>query len=167
MSEPRLERLRANLARTGLSAELVAADALAWTPGRRWEAVLLDAPCTASGTLRRHPDLPFLRGARDLAPLVALQARLLARAWDWVAPGGRLVFATCSLLPEEGEAQAARFLGEHPEARQLAPEPAALGIEPAWIDAAGGLRLRPDHWAERGGMDGFYATVLEKRAEET
>jgi 16S rRNA (cytosine967-C5)-methyltransferase len=122
--------------------------------------VLVDAPCSASGTVRRHPDLPYL--PRDLAPLLALQAALLARAWGWLAPGGRLVWCVCSLLPAEGEAQVARFLAATPEARVLPPDPAALGIDPAWIDARGGLRLRPDYWPERGGMDGFYAACLAR-----
>ena len=113
-SEARLARLRENLGRTGLAAEIVAADVLDWEPGRRFEAVLLDAPCTATGTIRRHPDLPWLRDGRETGRLVALQAAMIRRAWDWVAPGGRLVYCVCSLLPEEGEAQAARFLADDP-----------------------------------------------------
>jgi 16S rRNA (cytosine967-C5)-methyltransferase len=159
-SEARLRRLRENLARTGLEAEVVAADALAWAPGRRFDAVLVDAPCSATGTIRRHPDLPYLRTGREIGALVALQASLMRRAWELVAPGGRLVYCVCSLLPAEGEALLARFLDEVPEARVLPPDAAALGVEPGWIDAAGGLRLRPDFWPERGGMDGFYAVCL-------
>lgn len=162
VSAPRLRRLEENLARTGLAAEVVVADALAWEPARRYDAILVDAPCSATGTLRRHPDLPFVRGPQDLPALLALQAGLLARAWDWLEPGGRLVFCTCSLLPAEGEAQVARFRAARPEATAVPPDPAALGIEPGWIDAAGGLRLRPDYWADRGGMDGFHATALTK-----
>jgi 16S rRNA (cytosine967-C5)-methyltransferase len=164
VSEERLRRLRANLARCGLGAEVVAADALAWTPERTFDAVLVDAPCTASGTIRRHPDLPHLRTGRETAALVALQAALLARAWEWVAPGGRLVWCVCSLLPAEGEEQVARLRAAVPEARVVAPEAARLGIEAPWVDAAGGLRLRPDFWPERGGMDGFYAACLERPA---
>ena len=124
--EPRPHRPRA---------EIVVADALAWTPPRRFDAVLVDAPCTATGTIRRHPDLPHLRAGRDLAPLVALQAALLARAWDWLAPGGRLVYCVCSLLPAEGEAQLARFRSAAPTRARCKPDPAALGIAPDWIDA--------------------------------
>jgi 16S rRNA (cytosine967-C5)-methyltransferase len=163
VSEARLGRLRENLGRTGLSAEIVAADALAWAPEAAFDAVLVDAPCTATGTIRRHPDLPWLRGAKDVAPLVALQAALLDRAWGWVRPGGRLVYCVCSLLPEEGEAQGERFLARTPDAGIVAPDAAALGVEPGWVDAGGGLRLRPDFWPERGGMDGFYAICFEKR----
>ncbi len=162
IAEPRLDRLRENLARTGLPATIVAADALAWTPEAPFDAILLDAPCTATGTIRRHPDLPWLSGGRDVAAFAALQQRLLARAWDWLAPGGRLVYCVCSLIPAEGEAQAARFAAATPDARPVVPDAAALGLDPGWIDAAGGLRLRPDHWPDRGGMDGFYAACFEK-----
>ncbi|MFO1105779.1 MAG: transcription antitermination factor NusB [Amaricoccus sp.] len=160
ISDKRLGRLRENLARTRLAADLVVADALAWSPERPFDAVLVDAPCSASGTIRRHPDIPWLRTGRELPGLTALQAALLARAWDWLTPGGRLVFCTCSLLPEEGEAQVARFLATTPSARQLPAE--APGMEPTWRDAQGGLRLRPDFWPGRGGMDGFYAALIEK-----
>lgn len=163
-SPARLRRLAENLERTRLDAEIVVADARVWTPAVEFAAILVDAPCTASGTLRRHPDLPHLRGESDLASLRALQADLLARAWTWLAPGGKLVFCTCSLLPEEGEDQVARFLAGEATARQVRPHPGTLGIEPGWLDAGGGLRLRPDFWAGRGGMDGFYAALLEKPA---
>ena len=160
VSDARLGRLRENLARTGLGARVVVADALGWTPAGKFDAILLDAPCSASGTIRRHPDLPHLRGGGNPATLVALQATLLARAYQWLAPGGRLVYAVCSLLPSEGEEQVARFLAATPGARVVAPDAAALGIEPGWVDAAGGVRLRPDYWPERGGMDGFYAACI-------
>jgi 16S rRNA (cytosine967-C5)-methyltransferase len=143
----------------------VTADALAWEPAAPFEAILVDAPCSASGTIRRHPDLPHLRTGRELGPLLALQQALLDRAWGWLAPGGRLVWCVCSLLPAEGEAQLARFLAATPEARVVPPDSVALGLEPGWIDAAGGLRLRPDHWPGRGGMDGFYAACLSKPAD--
>ncbi len=161
-SAARLDRLRANLARTGLAAEVVAADLRAWAPADPFPAVLLDAPCTATGTIRRHPDLTFLRGADALAALVALQAALIDRALAITAPGGRLVYAVCSLLPEEGEAQLAAALARHPG---LAADPAALalpGVDPAWRTPDGGLRLRPDRWAERGGMDGFFIACLRR-----
>ncbi|MBP7001173.1 transcription antitermination factor NusB [Amaricoccus sp.] len=160
LSGPRLARLKENLARTGLAARVVAADALRWEPEAEFDAILLDAPCSASGTTRRHPDLPHL--PRDLGPLREVQAGLLARAWDWLAPGGRLVFATCSILPAEGEDQAAAFAAARPEARRVAADAAALGVPDGWIDATGALRLRPDFWAERGGVDGFYAALFEK-----
>lgn len=153
-SDRRLDRLRRNLARTGLTARVVAADALDWQPPEPPDAILLDAPCSATGTIRRHPDLPFVKSAADLPGLIALQARLIDRAVALLRPGGRLVFCTCSLLPEEGEAQLDAALARHPALRVEPPQ--APGIDPAWITPQGGLRLRPDLWADRGGMDGFF-----------
>lgn len=162
ISQPRMSRLEANLLRTGLKASLVVADALHWEPGERFDAILLDAPCSATGTIRRHPDLPFVKDGSEVAGLVALQAALIDRALGWLKPGGRLVFATCSLLPDEGEAQLGAALARHPG---LVVEPVALdGIAPEWWSEAGGLRLRPDHWAELGGMDGFFMARLRKPA---
>lgn len=155
ISEPRLARLRENLARTGLSAQVLAADALHWTPDEPFDAILLDAPCSATGTIRRHPDLPFLRQARDIPALVDLQARLADRARGWLKPGGRLVFCTCSLLPEEGEAQAARLVA----AGMTAERPDLPGVDAAWWSDHG-LRLRPDYWERQGGMDGFFMACL-------
>lgn len=159
ISGPRLERLRANLARTGLSAEVICADALQWVPDAPFEAILLDAPCTATGTIRRHPDLPFHRQARDIAPLRTLQAALLDRALGWLAPGGRLVYATCSLLPEEGAGQVRAALERHP-GLVVRPAKGLPGVPEAWCDSLGGVRLRPDFWPEQGGLDGFYMAAL-------
>jgi 16S rRNA (cytosine967-C5)-methyltransferase len=158
ISPPRMARVTANLARTGLAARTVVADALEWEPEERFDAILLDAPCSATGTICRHPDLPFVKDGSEISGLVALQARLLDRALGWLKPGGRLVFATCSLLPEEGEGQLAAAVARHPG---LAVERVELaGVEPGWWTDAGGLRLRPDHWADRGGMDGFFMARL-------
>jgi 16S rRNA (cytosine967-C5)-methyltransferase len=163
ISGPRLDRLRDNLARTGLAAEVVAADALHWAPPAPLDAVLLDAPCSATGTIRRHPDLPFLRDGSDLPALAALQAALIDRALAMLAPGGRMVFATCSLLPAEGEEQLAAALARHPGLAVEPADPAALpGLDPAWLTAQGALRLRPDHWADRGGIDGFFLARLRR-----
>src|SRR5690606_6383864 len=96
ISDRRLDRLRDNLARTGLEAEVVVADALGWTPDRAFDAILLDAPCTATGTARRHPDVLHRIGPRQIADMTELQARLIHRAISWVKPGGRLVYAVCS-----------------------------------------------------------------------
>ncbi|MCU0828515.1 MAG: methyltransferase domain-containing protein [Tabrizicola sp.] len=160
VSESRTARLRANLARTGLTAQVVVADALEWWPEGTFDAILLDAPCSATGTIRRHPDLPFVKDGSEVPGLVALQAQLLDRALGWLKPGGRLVFATCSLLPEEGEGQLASLLARHPG---LVVERVDLpGIEPGWWTEADGLRLRPDYWADRGGMDGFFMARLRR-----
>lgn len=160
ISQPRLERLHQNLARTGLSAHTVAADFLHWPAPRLFDAVLLDAPCSATGTLRRHPDLPYVRSGKDIKSLVALQASMLDRAVECLKPGGRLVFCTCSLLHEEGEARLAALQSRNPS---LSPMAFRQGwIEAQWHAAPGALRLRPDFWPERGGMDGFFIAGLCK-----
>lgn len=157
----RLERLSQNLARCELEAEVVAADALEWRPAEgTLDAILLDAPCSATGTIRRHPELPLIRDGSGLDALIALQGALIDHAVSLLPPGGRLVYATCSLLAEEGEAQAAAALARHPDLGVETPDPARLGVDPAWITPEGGLRLRPDLWAERGGMDGFYMVLF-------
>ncbi|MDJ1016462.1 MAG: transcription antitermination factor NusB [Paracoccaceae bacterium] len=160
-SERRMARVAENLERTRLSAELVVADALEWTPETPFDAILLDAPCSATGTLRRHPDLGYAKDGSEIDALVDLQLRMLRRATDWVRPGGRLVFCTCSLLPEEGECQIKDLLGNSPDmALNL---PSADWIDPAWRVETG-LRIRPDHWVDQGGIDGFFIAPLQKRA---
>jgi 16S rRNA (cytosine967-C5)-methyltransferase len=158
ISGPRLERLKANLARTGLAATVVTADALVWEAPDLFDAVVLDAPCSASGTIRRHPDLPFVKDGSDLPALIDLQARLIDRALELVRPGGAVIFCTCSLLPDEGEAQVLAALSRHPG---LVVEPGRPeGVPESWQSPEGGLRLRPDFWADRGGIDGFYIARL-------
>ncbi len=158
-SVKRLDRLVENLDRTGLKAEVVAADALTWEPSRAYDAILLDAPCTATGTCRRHPDVLHRIGPRQIAEMAELQAQLLARAADWLAPGGTLVYATCSLEPEEGEQQAA--------AVSLEPLP----IEPVELPAGlvpsldGTARTRPGQLAEFGGIDGFFIARWQRAAQ--
>lgn len=160
ISASRMARVTENLGRTKLSADCVVADALEWVPDVPFDAILLDAPCSATGTIRRHPDLPFVKDGSEIAGLVALQAQLLDRALGWLRPGGRLVYCTCSLLPEEGEGQLAAALARHPGLRVIAP--ALPGVDPAWITEQGGLRLRPDYWADKGGMDGFFMVAFER-----
>lgn len=160
ISGPRMARIEENLGRTGLDADLVVTDAMHWEPGQQFDAILLDAPCSATGTLRRHPDLPFLKDGSEIEALTKLQADLLDRALAWLKPGGRLVFCTCSLLPAEGEDQLTAALARHPELK--VERPALAGIEPEWITQDGGLRLRPDLWADQGGMDGFFMVRLVK-----
>ena len=162
ISGPRLERLAANLARTGLAARIVTDDALVWVPDTLFDAVLLDAPCSASGTIRRHPELPFLRDGSDLPVLEALQAVLIDRALGMLRPGGVLVYCTCSLLPQEGEAQVQAALARHPGLQVIPGLPE--GVPADWQSPEGGLRLRPDFWADRGGIDGFYMARLHKAA---
>ncbi|MEO1641009.1 MAG: transcription antitermination factor NusB [Pseudomonadota bacterium] len=163
ISAKRVARIEENLARTGLQARLVTDDAFAFTTGG-FDAALLDAPCSATGTMRRHPDLPHAKDGSEFAALIDQQERLLDHALGLLKPGGRLVFCTCSLLPDEGEVQVEEALTRHPG---LSVDRLALdrpGIDPAWITAEGGLRLRPDYWADQGGMDGFYMAVLTKPA---
>ncbi len=146
----RLDRLVENLARTGLAAEVVAADALTWEPTRGYDAILLDAPCTATGTARRHPDVLHRIGARQIAEMAEFQAALLERAQGWLAPGGTLIYATCSLEREEGEAQM--------PAVTLAPLPIGEAELPAGLASSpeGWLRTDPAMLAEAGGLDGFF-----------
>ncbi len=158
ISAPRAARLRQNLARTGLAADVVIADALVWEPLVPFDAVLLDAPCSASGTIRRHPDLPLVKDGSDLPGLTALQAQLIDRALGMLVPGGRLLYCVCSLLPEEAEAQLAAALVRHPAVRVI--RPAMDWVDPGWVTSDGGLRLRPDYWADLGGMDGFFMALL-------
>ena len=160
ISGPRMARVVENLARTGLAATCITADALDWQPDQPFDAILLDAPCSASGTIRRHPDLPFVKDGSEIAGLVALQTALLDRALGWLKPGGRLVFVTCSLLPDEGEAQLTAALARHPGLSVL--RPTLPGLAPDWITPDGGLRLRPDYWADKGGMDGFFMACLKR-----
>jgi 16S rRNA (cytosine967-C5)-methyltransferase len=146
----RLQRMQENLTRTGLAATLVQADALQWEPAAPFDAVLLDAPCTATGTCRRHPDVLHRIGPRQIAELAELQAALLERAQRWVKPGGRLVYATCSLEQAEGEDQAKDV--------KLAPDPILAAELPDALNptAEGWLRTDPGMLREAGGLDGFF-----------
>ncbi|MDV4144882.1 RsmB/NOP family class I SAM-dependent RNA methyltransferase [Shimia sp. FJ5] len=159
-SEARMKRLRENLKRTRLKTETVVGDVM--EQEGQWDAVLLDAPCSATGTIRRHPDLPFAKDGSEIGSLIGLQAEMLDHALGLVKPGGRLVFCTCSLLPDEGECHIDDILAQRDD---VTVDRSALdlpGIDPAWITEEGGLRLRPDHWADKGGMDGFYVACLRK-----
>lgn len=161
ISKERLVRVSDNLKRTKLSAKVIASDIVRWAPETTFDAILLDAPCSATGTIRRHPDLPFGKSG-DLKPILRLQQKLLARAFEWLKPGGKLVYCTCSLLPAEGEDQIVKFMQNHDDAKQLPADTNLPDLPAEWIANDGGLRLRPDFWLERGGMDGFYATIVEK-----
>jgi 16S rRNA (cytosine967-C5)-methyltransferase len=166
ISESRLKRLAANLERLGLSAQLEAADLLEWTPGRNFDAVLLDAPCTATGTIRRHPDIAWLKRPEDIPALSALQAKMLNRAASLVAPGGGLVFSTCSLEPEEGEAHVGPFLARHPGFALEPVAPAEIAGLARLLTPQGALRTLPCHNFDAGpamsGMDGFFAARFRR-----
>lgn len=161
VSESRLARLYENLERTGLSARVVAADLLEWSPSEPADAVLLDAPCSATGIFRRHPDVLHRVRPSLITEMAALQSRLLVRAAAWVKPGGSLVFSTCSLEPREGEAQLTRFLADHSKfaIAPISPEELPQGIAPR---EDGTLRILPGMLAEQGGLDGFFIARLRR-----
>jgi 16S rRNA (cytosine967-C5)-methyltransferase len=162
-SAERLKRLVANLARLKLAAELHCADILAIDESEAYDAVLLDAPCSATGTIRRHPELPWIRSLQQVSSLVDLQGRMLDRAALLVRPGGLLVFCTCSLLRQEGEDQAVAFLDRHPSFELLPVMETELGGMSGLISAEGFLRTHPGlQAAASGGMDGFFAARFRK-----
>ena len=158
-SKKRLERLGENLARTALDAKIVQADLRQWEPAEQADAILLDAPCTATGIYRRHPDVLHRIGPRQIGELAELQAELLGRAAQWLKPGGTLIYATCSLEKAEGEEQLKAFLRNNVEFDLLPPQQSELpqGISP---DAEGWLRTLPDTLADKGGVDGFFVARL-------
>jgi len=167
LSESRIRRLGENLRRLSLEARLVAADVLDWQPNESFDAVLLDAPCTATGTIRRHPDIQWLKTPADVATLATLQAKMLDRAATLVKPGGRLVFATCSLQPEEGEAHVAPFLTRHPDFVLLPIEATEVAGLFDLVTPAGTLRTLPfqsfGDSPNLAGMDGFFAARFARR----
>jgi len=155
----RLARLRDNLRRWNLGAEIVHADAVTWRPEALFDAILLDAPCSATGTIRRHPDVPRLKRPSDIPSLTAAQDRLLAAAIRIMKPGGRLVYAVCSLQPEEGAPRIAAAIGSG-LVRHEPFTPQELPGLPDAVTHDGFLRTHPAMWADRGGMDGFFAARL-------
>lgn len=161
VSEARLARLRENLGRTGLSAGIVAADVMAWEPEAPVDAILLDAPCSATGIYRRHPEVLHRVRPRAIAELAGAQARMLARAADWLKPGGTLVYAVCSLEPEEGEEVAQAFLAARPD---FVVAPIAADELPAGLAAGETLRILPGAFEEEGGADSFFIARF-RRAE--
>jgi 16S rRNA (cytosine967-C5)-methyltransferase len=164
-SNVRLERLRQNLERLQLTAEVVAADAASWTPSRTFDAVVLDAPCSGTGTISRHPDILRLKTAADVHRMAEVQGRLLRNAAALVRPGGILVYSTCSLEPEEGRAQVDALLEGEPALQRVPIAAHEIGADPAWL-ADGDVRTLPFHLpaGERGGLDGFYIARLRRKA---
>jgi 16S rRNA (cytosine967-C5)-methyltransferase len=160
-SQSRIKRLRENLFRTHLKAEVVNADILDWQPAEPADAVLIDAPCSATGIFRRHPDVLHRVRPSIIAETAALQARIFARAADWVKPGGTLVYATCSLEPSEGEAQLDAFLAARSDYAVVPVEQSELpeGITPT---EHGTVRTLPGMLAEQGGADGFFMVRLRR-----
>ena len=155
-----MTRVRDNLERAKLSADCVIGDAL--THEGLYDAILLDAPCSATGTIRRHPDLPFAKDGSEFSELIGLQTTMLDHAITLLKPGGRLLFCTCSLLPDEGEVQVEDALARHSNMTADRTALTVSGVDAAWITEEGSLRLRPDYWPEHSGMDGFYMACLRK-----
>jgi 16S rRNA (cytosine967-C5)-methyltransferase len=159
ISPTRLSRVEENLRRTQLEAQLEAQDALEHG-GESYDIVLLDAPCSATGTIRRHPDLPYAKDGSDFFELIELQSRMIDHAISLLNPGGRLVFCTCSLLPDEGECQIEEALKRH---SGLKIDHSALEtdiVDSQMKAAPEGLRLRPDMLSDKGGLDGFFISIL-------
>ncbi|CAN5467375.1 transcription antitermination factor NusB [soil metagenome] len=157
-SASRMRVLEGNLARLGLAARTVVADALAYDPGYLFDAILLDAPCSATGTIRRHPELPYLRSEADIAKLGALQDRLLDRAGQWLKPGGMMVYCTCSLERAEGEDRIDAFLAARPEFVRIPITSGDVSGQPSFITELGDMRTFPFM-----DLDGFYAARLRRR----
>jgi 16S rRNA (cytosine967-C5)-methyltransferase len=164
-SAERLERVARNLRRLKLTATLIAADGLAWKPagGQLADAILLDAPCTATGTARRHPDIPRAKTPQDIAQLARLQSELLDCAARLIRPGGILVYCVCSLEPEEGETQVAALLARTPSLVRVPVQPSEVGGLRELIDGNGDVRTLPCHLSDRAGLDGFFAARLMRK----
>jgi 16S rRNA (cytosine967-C5)-methyltransferase len=159
-SPRRVERLNANLHRLSLSSECLVADAAVWRPPEPARYVLLDAPCTATGAIRRHPDVPHLKSGDDVTRLAAVQERLLASACEMLAPGGVLVYCVCSLEPQEGVQQVNRLLSRGLPLQRRPVEASEIGGLSECVTRDGDLRTFPCHLAEIDGLDGFYAARL-------
>jgi 16S rRNA (cytosine967-C5)-methyltransferase len=163
-SAQRLKRLEENLKRMQLQTQvqIVAADATTWQPREAPEFILLDAPCTATGTIRRHPDVPHLKSPRDLESLMGVQAEILENAFNMLAPGGTLVYCTCSLQKAEGEAQILQLFENHEDAFKKPITSAEIGGLDEPVTEHGDLRILPYHQAALGGMDGFFVSRITK-----
>jgi 16S rRNA (cytosine967-C5)-methyltransferase len=161
-STRRLERLVANLGRLGLPVAAVAADALNWRPEQPADAVLLDAPCTATGAIRRHPDVPHLKNPDDVARLSVVQENLLRAAVNMLKPNGTLIYCTCSLEPEEGQLRVESLLRSGAPVRHQRISPDEINAPADWFTESGDLRTLPCHFSEYDGIDGFYAARLVK-----
>ena len=155
-------RVGENLARAGLSAELVTSDAAKWMPAEPFDAILLDAPCSGTGTLRRHPDIAWLKDEEDVGRLTLTQDRLLVRAVELLKPGGTLVYAVCSLQDDESTARIDALLDRTPSLRRVPVRSEELpGLAEA-MTPKGNVRTLPSMWSDRGGLDGFYIARLQK-----
>ena len=162
-SPRRVDRLNANLARLQLSAQTLVADAIQWRPPQPVRFILLDAPCTATGAIRRHPDVPHLKSQDDVIRLGGVQERLLAAAVQMLAPGGIVVYCTCSLEPQEGKQQIERLFAAGAPVRRVPLDASEIGGLQECVSPEGDLRTLPCHLAERDGIDGFFAARLMRQ----
>jgi 16S rRNA (cytosine967-C5)-methyltransferase len=161
-STRRLDRLVANFERLALPVAAVAADALSWRPPHPVDAVLLDAPCSTTGAIRRHPDVPHLKLPDDVARLAVVQDNLLQAALEMLLPGGTLIYSTCSLEPEEGAARIAALLKSGAPVARRGIDPGEIGAPAEWVTPEGDLRTLPCYFEEYDGVDGFYCARLVK-----
>ncbi|MCK4940136.1 MAG: RsmB/NOP family class I SAM-dependent RNA methyltransferase, partial [Rhodospirillaceae bacterium] len=161
-SEKRLLRVTENLERTGLFAETVVGDAATWRPEHLADVVLLDAPCSSTGTIRRHPDIAYTKSPNDVEKLAGVQQRLLKAAVEMVKPGGIIVYCTCSLEPEEGENRIADLIASGTGVKELPVTNVEAGGFTELLNQNGQLRTLPSHMIDMGGMDGFFAARLVK-----
>ena len=159
----RLARVQENLSRTGLKANTVKADILTFAPNERYDAILLDAPCTATGTIRRHPDIPWSKSEDDVAALGKIQGEMLDKAIGWLKPGGTLVYCVCSLQPAEGHEQIERLLASHEAFERVPITPGEVDGREPLITRAGDLRTLPAFDSDIGGMDGFFAARIRRK----
>ncbi len=163
ISSKRLELLKQNLVRMEMKAEIIRADIKKFKTKKKYDIILLDAPCSASGTILKNKDLIHLNPMERIYSLKKIQESALEAAKSWVKDSGRILYSTCSLFPEEGEEQIKNFLMKNKDWKQKEICPDKFGLDKDWLDKKGALRLRPDHLFELGGMDGFYASLLIKK----
>ena len=162
VSKRRSKTLSENILRTCLIAHIRTEDICNSNTGELYDVVLVDAPCSSTGTIRRNCDLQFLEPLKRISGLVKQQKIILKKSMQFVKTGGRLMYCTCSLMPEEGEDIINQILKDEVSWKQLQIKPEEFGIQSDWIDKFGGLRLQPNFWETLGGMDGFYIAMLVK-----
>lgn len=162
VSKKRAEKISKNLERTKLKAKVVVKDMMTFTTNDKFDFIIVDPPCTSTGTIRRNFDLQYLDPIRRMPNLVKKQKEILRKSMSLLKNGGKLIYCTCSLMPEEGEKVIEEVVRKTIGWRQIPIEVEKFGIDHKWLDAWGGLRLRPDYWEEIGGMDGFYIALIIK-----
>ena len=163
-SSNRLKRFNENITRVGAEVEVVNEDILKWEPDTKWPIIILDAPCSSTGTVRRHPDVFYLKSENDIYELAKLQKRFLEKAISWLEPNGILLYCTCSLEPEEGATQVSNFLNQQHDFKSVRFDASNIGNQEQFITSEGALTTLPSHWQKFGGLDGFFAQAIQKNA---